>query len=490
MVYYPLGNAGREVTLGRRAVAGTKIGQLSQELSRINPWWRTQAWAATDPDLRTVEGTHLGYRSGALDDLEAGSLYVLRGPRRVGKTVTVKQTIEDLLAKGVPPTAIVRVAADGWSANELRTVVSNIALPPVPPGIQRYWFIDEVSAVSGEWAQQIKWLRDNDEGFASSTVVLTGSDATSLTTATGVLAGRRGPASRPDRSVLPIGFRTFARLLEPALPDVERLPISSLRNADAYGAVLPWLDSLVRLWDIYLSYGGFPVAVVAARAGEPVPAGFVNDLFDVISRDAFGASSLSVTTTTTMLARLWSGMGAPANLSSIAADVGVNQEVVTRHVGYLRNAYLLWHCPQKAEKTWTPRHRAQDKLYAVDPLICRLAHLRNDAYPDLDPTIITEMQVGMSIHRAAYAAGTPWADDHFLFHVRTPARKEIDFVGQPLAGVAIEGKYTEGGSWKGDAATVDASAWKGILVTRNVSDCSGAAAWAVPAGSFAYLVDT
>jgi hypothetical protein len=62
------------------------------------------------------------------------------------------------------------------------------------------------------------------------------------------------------------------------------------------------------------------------------------------------------------------------------------------------------------------------------------------------------------MHRSACAAGKAWADDQFLFHVRTPARKEIDFVGYPLAGVAVEGKYTEGDAWKGEAATVNASA--------------------------------
>ncbi|HEY5246184.1 MAG TPA: hypothetical protein VIJ60_10995, partial [Acidimicrobiales bacterium] len=173
-----------------------------------------------------------------------------------------------------------------------------------------------------------------------------------------------------------------------------------------------------------------------------------------------------------------------------ARDVGVTQDLVTRHVGYLRNAYLLWHCPQKADRTWTGRLRAQDKLYAVDPLVSRLPHLRNQAHGDPDPTVLTEMQIGMSVHRAAYAAGTPWADDQFLFYVRTPTRKEIDFVGEPLAGVALEGKYTEGGGWKGESTTVETSAWDGILITRNVLDCTGPSAWAVPAGLFAYLVDT
>ena len=161
----------------------TKIGQHAQELSRLNPWWRDAGWALFDPDLRDAVDTGLGYRSAVLNDLQPGCLYVLRGPRRVGKTVAVKQQIERLIAGGTRPTSIVRIAADGWTANEIRTVVQNIALPPVQAGEQRVWLFDEISAVTGEWDKQIKWLRDNDLAFREATVVLTGSNATALTDA-------------------------------------------------------------------------------------------------------------------------------------------------------------------------------------------------------------------------------------------------------------------------------------------------------------------
>jgi hypothetical protein len=78
-----------------------------------------------------------------------------------------------------------------------------------------------------------------------------------------------------------------------------------------------------------------------------------------------------------------------------------------------------------------------------------------------------------------------------LFHVRTPARKEIDFVAEDLGQTAIEGKYVEGGKWRSEAATVNASVWNGILTTRNVLDTPvDEKSWAVPAAILAYLVDT
>ena len=471
----------------------TKIGQLAQEISRLNPWWREPTWATHDPDLRDVAATGLGYRHHVLDDLQSGCLYILRGPRRVGKTVAVKQHIDGLLTDATPPTSIVRVAADGWSAKEIRTVVQNTALPPIPREHHRTWFFDEISAVTGDWAQQIKWLRDNDVDFRNSTVVLTGSNASALTDAAGTLAGRRGTGNTLDRTLLPIGFRTFVALVKGALPDAPQLAPSQLRSPaarTAFHEILPWLDDLVRLWELYLSYGGFPKAVAAAAKGVPIPSGLAEDMFNVIAGDAFRNSKLSVTTEMALLERLWSAMASPANLSNVANDIGVTPDIVVRHVGYLGDSYLSWRCAQRAENAWLPRERAQDKIYAIDPLVARLAHLRNPERADIDPTVLTEMQIGMAIRRSIIRTNPIALNDDFLFHTRTPTRKEIDFVSRDLAGVAIEGKYVEDGGWHAEAATVNASEWDGILCTRNVLDLDRDQAWAVPAAFLAYTLDT
>lgn len=63
----------------------TRLGQTGQELARTNAWWRGPGWEARDPDLRRLASGSLVYESPVLHDLREGGLYVLRGPRRVGK---------------------------------------------------------------------------------------------------------------------------------------------------------------------------------------------------------------------------------------------------------------------------------------------------------------------------------------------------------------------------------------------------------------------
>jgi hypothetical protein len=462
-------------------------------MSELNPWWRTDVWEAGDQDLQAARASGLNYDTHCLDDLTPGGLYVLRGPRRVGKTVSTKQTITQLIAGGVPRLSIIRVAADGSSASDIRTAVQNTPLPDAPDG-RRWWFIDEITGATDDWATTIKWLRDNIPHFADSTVVITGSNAEALTAATGKWPGRRGRVDNTDRTLLPMGFRTWVDLVIKEAPrGLPRLALADLRTVrgrDAFREANLWLGTLVRAWDLYLLYGGFPVAAAAAKQGVPIPDWFLGDIFNVIYNDVFAESRSSETTATHMVERLWGGIGSPVNLANIAKDADVDQKTVTRHVGYLRNAYLSWDCPQRDDDRWVPLVGSQAKIYAVDPLIARLANLRNPARDDVDPTLLSEMMIGMAVRRAAAAAGRRWEGDDLLFYERTPSRKEIDFVSELLGGVAIEGKFVDNDGWRGEAQTVEASKWKGILATRSVLDTtSDSGAWAVPAGILAYLID-
>ncbi len=169
---------------------------------------------------------------------------MLRGPRRVGKTVAMKQAISALIDSGVNPRAIVAAAADGWSERDLRTLTTNTTIPRLPEGERRWWFIDEATAIKGDWPAQLKWLRDNDAEFRSATVVLTGSNARGLSEAIGALAGRSGAARRPDRTLMPMGFATVARLLRPDLPAIEPVELTHLHDStigDIFHDLVPYL---------------------------------------------------------------------------------------------------------------------------------------------------------------------------------------------------------------------------------------------------------
>jgi hypothetical protein len=83
--------------------------ELLQRLGAVCPWWKDPLnWQLHDPDIAVLQqGGRLFYEPRPLQNLEPGGLYILRGPRRVGKSVELKRAIYALLQSGISPRRII-----------------------------------------------------------------------------------------------------------------------------------------------------------------------------------------------------------------------------------------------------------------------------------------------------------------------------------------------------------------------------------------------
>lgn len=165
-----------------------------------------------DPDLKRVKKARLNYtpRPFSRLDVQPDAVCTLRGPRRAGKTVSLKLLVADLLeSKTFEPKEI------RWTSFEaMRTLgqiedllrgLWNITRPKV-------LFVDEVTAVLG-WQRVIKKLKD--EGlFSETSLFLTGSSSHDLRAGAKRMPGRRGMVANPDRVLLPMTFRGFYQIGE------------------------------------------------------------------------------------------------------------------------------------------------------------------------------------------------------------------------------------------------------------------------------------
>lgn len=461
--------------------------EMERRLART-PWWaRPRDWIRDDPDLRGARESSFEYTAGALRDLVSGGLYLLRGPRRVGKSVEVKKTIRRLIDSGEDPRRILHVAADNLSAPDLRKMADASIAVTRTEG-PRFWFLDEITAIADGWPAEIKWLRDNDPRFSADTVVLTGSSATGLDEAVKALAGRRGGAEDSDRVLLPMPFRDFLRLTRRGPPEADFSPWSVDEiTRDALIAVTrdiaPWLDDLVRGWEDYLLVGGFPRSVDAhiRNAGDEA---FRRELLDVVHGEALRRAQWSKSQTDAFVRRLARGLGSPANCSDIATDIGSSATLVRSRINALRDAFTVWPCYR--ERDLLPHLRAQEKVYLTDPVFARLTRRPQ---PGLDRGIFSEQQLGIALLRASerQRPGT-FLDFDAVLHHRTQTRKEIDFVGPRFGGVAIEAKYVSGRRWRRAVPTIRASRWRGIVATRDALDLRDPEVVAVPTGLLAWLV--
>src|SRR3954468_1748033 len=141
--------------------------RLRRLLNERSPWRAREQWELDDPDLRAAARLPLDYEPATLADIRAPGLYVLRGPRRVGKSLELKRTIARLLRSGVDAKTVFYCSCDGLAKQDLRRLVTQAHnITRTLPG-PRYWFLDEVTAVKG-WSEIIKDLRDQNTLFRES----------------------------------------------------------------------------------------------------------------------------------------------------------------------------------------------------------------------------------------------------------------------------------------------------------------------------------
>jgi uncharacterized protein len=468
-----------------------RAGELENRLSDGNPWWRTTPvpWYEEDRDLRDARRSGIDYAPAPLSDIEPDGLYVLLGPRRVGKSVEIKRAVKAVLDGGVEARRVIHAACDEWRSRDLRTLVDLLdALSPPQRG-PRYVFLDEVTGVADAWPATIKWLRDNSS-LRDDCVVLSGSSSAELHAARKALAGRHGGALQPERTLLPMGFSAFCEVNDLALPAIPKLSPADLLDARADAAIdelRPYLGGLARMWTTYLRVGGLPRAVGDHVRSREISPQFVRALWDVVHGDSLASQGWTAPQTERLLAELAVSLGALINLSDVARDVDASRSTVRRRLERLFHGYFAWPCYQR--DGWAPKLTAQNKIYFTDPLFARLAALRDTHGRAPDDTQLTEQQVGMTLLRAheSRAPGS-FADHAALLVHRSATGAEVDFTGRWLGGIPYEGKYTEG-AWRRQAQTASAAfAGKAVLATRNVIDRDGDRR-AIPAPLLAVLID-
>lgn len=474
--------------------------QLLSRLGTVCPWWRDpEGWQYQDPDIRTTLSGPIFYEPKPLENLELGGLYILRGPRRVGKSVELKRAILGLIKAGISPRRVIHFPCDDLNAEDLgRLVTAARTIATVSEAEPRYWFLDEVTATSGKWWTTVKWLRDNNPGFREDCVVLTGSSMRGLDEAVKALAGRRGPAADSERLLLPMGFREFCKstVRLRGMPD-ERLFVNAWEFRDqvcrdAIGDIVPWLEDLILSWEAYLNVGGYPRAVSDFLQHSEVQPDFTNALWDVISGEALRrARDFTPAKAQLLLALLAGALTEPLNLASLGEKLGIAPSTGRERVEDLVAAFTCWPCYPISPRGH-PDHGApagaHPKCYFTDPLLARLACQRDpDNIRCPEASALSEQQFGLTLlrQRESQQPGL-YAQFASVMYARTSS-KEVDFTGPWMKQVAFESKYVDSG-WRRESRTLRAHTERGVILTRSVLDLEGDV-WAVPVSVAAWLLD-
>jgi predicted AAA+ superfamily ATPase len=351
-------------------------------LSRQNPWWADPAAIELDPHLRALDASPLRRPVRLPVSVERDGIYILRGPRQVGKTTFLKSLIRDLIRRGHPARALLYADCELLGlrrGGELsRLVEAFLRIHPGPD--RRVVCLDEVTRLEG-WAGGIRALVDLG-ALEGVTVLATGSHAIDLRRGGERLPGRRGAGV--DLVLYPMTFREYVAALAPGadLPE-----LGGLQPGEVYAAcrevALRGL-ALEALFERFLATGGYPRPAAAyAAVGSILPEVYW------IYRDAVLGEVVRAGRRETYFRELGEfvlrQMGSMLDWRDVARETDIGSHNTVREYVEDLEAIFLWHVVYRARALGDvrPALRAPKKIHPDDPFVVHM--LRAWIYGFTDP---------------------------------------------------------------------------------------------------------
>jgi uncharacterized protein len=323
---------------------------IRRRVGRDNPWWRTDA--SDPPEWSFPKRAYFNSFARLALNEKIRRAAVLLGPRRVGKTVLIKQLVQRAISDGWDPQSILYVSVD----------------TPIYAGIPLEGFLPYLAEGSGrslvifDEIQYLKnWevhLKDLVDSFPATKFVVSGSAAPALR-----LKSNESGAGRFTEFMLPpLTFQEFLRFIG---REEELIAFD-----DGGGALAPRdIAALNAAFVDYLNFGGYPEAVLNAEI-RANPEQFVkNDIVDkVLLKDLpalYGISDIQE------LNRLFSFLaynaGNEANLEGISNESGLTKPTIKRYIEYLESAFLIIKVSQVDQSCRSMQRERNFKVYLNNP---------------------------------------------------------------------------------------------------------------------------
>lgn len=349
------------------------LREVRRRMADDNPWW--MAGGGIEPEWRDLpRRAYFAPLMRLVRDVDVSRAVVLIGPRRVGKTVMLKQAIEALLADGITGVDILYLSLETplYSGRALETLLRDyMDLHGHPKGKPLWVFFDEVQYLR-DWEVHLKSLVDS---YRSIRFVVSGSAAATLK-----MKSRESGAGRFSDFLLPpltfAEYLMFAGIESDLIVEEEaeagRVPVYRARNILELNAA--FID--------YLNYGGFPEAVMkpAVRAN---PDRFLKqDIVDkVLLKDL---PSLFGIRDTQELNRFFNVLayntGEEVKPESLSKHSGIEKNKIADYLEYLEAAFLIRRVHRIGDNARRLQRATTFKIYLTNPSIraALFGYIRDD----------------------------------------------------------------------------------------------------------------
>jgi predicted AAA+ superfamily ATPase len=226
-----------------------------------NPWWQNNRVMEKDTHLLQLkkQKNDFSFEIEREINLNKTGVYILRGPRQIGKTTLLKKLIKKLLVKHNGEEIFYFSFDIGGIVNygQIKEILTSYL--NYYKNKKRYWiFFDEVTVIR-DWALGIKIAYDLGL-LKNTTIIITGSSSLDIKKGGERLPGRRNLGFEADLKMEPLSFTQIVKLLLNIKIAKEDWPNPPF----LYKKITKFVDKeaeLKKLWQIYLISGGFPKAM-------------------------------------------------------------------------------------------------------------------------------------------------------------------------------------------------------------------------------------
>jgi uncharacterized protein len=328
---------------------------IETRIARDNPWWANRNIIL--PEGKFPRRVYFApFKSLALN-FSVRRATVLLGPRRVGKTVMVRQLILDAINSGSDPHCILYASIDAPIYLGLPLEQFLTLLPSKENTCQRIVIFDEIQYLRN-WEVHLKDLVDN---YPTVKFIATGSAAAALQ-----LQSRESGAGRFSDFMLPP--LTFYEFLVFAGDDEQLMRVVELPN-DRKAYLPKDINALNERFIDYLNFGGYPEVVLNPEIRNN-PDQFVrNDIIDkVLLKDLPSLYGIrEIPELNKLFSFLAYNAGNEASLENISQESGLTKPTITRYIEYLESAFLLMKLTTVDDNCRTMRRERHFKIYLNNP---------------------------------------------------------------------------------------------------------------------------
>lgn len=329
-----------------------------------------------DPQLRFLHRQPYQYRSGLLARLptDMPGIYTLGGGRQIGKSTLLKQWMADLLARGIPPTAIAFFSGELIDDHHSLLSLLQTQLADMPATGLNYLLIDEVTDIQ-QWDKAVKYAAD--AGLLERTVLmLTGSDLRLIQEARMRFPGRRGKADTTDFHLHPLSFRE-ALTLKHDIAGLDAL-IEQPQIIDA-----DLLEMIYREFDQYLLHGGYLTAINDLAQRQTILPATLRVYSDWVRGDMLKRGKQEHYLKE-ILSAVIKRCGSQITWNALAGDLSIDHpKTVADYLGLLENMDVVFVQAALLEDKLTAAPKKARRLMFCDPFIFHA--LRAWLEPVIDP---------------------------------------------------------------------------------------------------------